>query len=68
MAKRKKSVELSEQNLTCKVNEIEYKIIRYYPSAMSVDVKAMGENAAKGLQNIPFAHLSKEMKKRVKPN
>jgi hypothetical protein len=68
MAKKKKSVELSDQNITCKVNEIEYKIIRYYPSRMSVDVKAIGESVGQGQSNIPFAHLPKEIKKIVKPN
>ncbi len=68
MAKKKKSVELSDKNITCKVNEITYKVIRFYPSAMSVDVKEIGENTKKGMQNIPFAHLPKEIKKLVKHN
>jgi len=68
MAKKKKSIELSDKNLTCKVNEKEYKLIRFYPSAMNVDVKEIGENATKGQQNIPFAHLPKDIKKLVKPN
>ncbi len=68
MAKKKKSVELSEKNITCKVNETEYKLIRFYPSAMNVDVKEIGENAKKGQQNIPFAHLPKEIKKLIKSN
>jgi len=68
MAKKKKSVELSDKNITCKVNEKEYKLIRFYPSAMSVDVKEIGEDAQKGQSNIPFAHLPKEIKKLVKSN
>ncbi|MEA3523240.1 MAG: hypothetical protein U9R50_09695 [Campylobacterota bacterium] len=68
MAKKKKSVELSDKNITCKVNELDYKLIRFYPSAMSVDVKEIGEDSKKGMQNIPFAHLPKEIKKQIKNN
>jgi len=68
MAKKKKSIELSDKNITCKVNEANYKIIRFYPSAMSVDVKEIGENSKKGMQNIPYAHLPKETKKLIKNN
>jgi hypothetical protein len=68
MAKKKKSIELSDRNLTCNVNEINYKLIRFYPSAMSVDVKEIGTDAKKGMQNIPFAHLPKETKKLIKNN
>ena len=51
------------------VDKISYKAIRYYPTAMSLDVMATDANGEKlGMQNIPFAHIPKEIKKIIKPN
>ncbi len=67
--KKKKSVELSDQKITFKVDKQSYKAIRYYPTAMSVDVMEFDENGEKiGVSNIPFAHVPKEIKKMIKPN
>ena len=69
MAKKKKSVELSDKKINFNIERISYKAIRYYPTAMSLDVIATDENGVKqGMQNIPFAHLPKEIKKIIKPN
>lgn len=69
MAKKKKSVELSNKKITFMIERTSYKVIRYYPTAMSLDVMVEDENGEKlGMQNIPFAHLPKEIKKLVKPN
>ena len=67
--KKKKSVELSDQKIKFNVEKMSYKAIRYYPTAMSLDVMAFDENGEKiGMQNIPFAHVPKEIKKLIKPN
>ena len=51
------------------IEKISYKAIRYYPTAMSLDVMVHDENGVKvGMQNIPFAHIPKEIKKLIKPN
>ncbi len=70
MAKnKKKSVELSDKKISFTRERVSYKIIRYYPTAMSLDVMVTEEDGTKlGMQNIPFAHLPKDMKKLVKPN
>ncbi len=68
MAKKKRSVELSDRDIRCIIDDIEYKIIRFYPARMTVDVKATEKNAQKGQQNIPFAHLPKATKQLIKPN
>ena len=69
MAKKKKSVELSDKKIKFNVEKIFYKAIRYYPTAMSLDVMAFDENGEKlGMKNIPFAHVPKEIKKIIKPN
>ncbi|NOR56969.1 MAG: hypothetical protein GQ474_00420 [Sulfurimonas sp.] len=67
--KKKKSIELSDKKINFAVDKISYKAIRYYPTAMSLDVMATDENGVKlGMRNIPFAHIPKEIKKIIKPN
>lgn len=69
MAKRKKSIELSCQNIDFMLERTAYKVIRYYPTAMTIDVMVTDDNGKKiGMQNIPFAHVPKEIKKIIKPN
>jgi len=68
MAKKKKSIELSSKKIQFNVDKKSYKAIRYYPTAMTLDVMAYDENGDKiGVQNIAFAHIPKEIKKIVKP-
>ncbi len=69
MAKKKKSVELSAHNIKFQIEKLSYKAIRFYPSQMTVDVMVYAEdNTKQGMQNIPFAHLPKEIKKLIKSN
>jgi len=68
MAKKKKSVELSEQKITFNILKVSYKIIRYYPTSMELDVMVYEEDVKIGMQKIAFAHLPKEIKKIIKPN
>jgi hypothetical protein len=64
MAKKKqKSVDLSLQNLSFKEKQTEYKLIRYYPSKMSLDVMIFEGKEKKMMQDFPFAHLPREIKK-----
>ncbi len=69
MAKKKKSIELSDKKIKFNIDKRLFKAIRYYPTAMTLDVMAFDENGKKlGMQNIAFAHIPKEIKKLVKPN
>ena len=66
--KKKKSIELSDKKITFKIENLSYKAIRYYPTAMSLDVMAFDEDNNKlGVKSIPFAHIPKDIKKIVKP-
>ena len=66
---KKKSVELSDKKISFTRERITCKVIRYYPTAMSLDVMVTEDDGTKlGMQNIPFAHIPKEIKKLVKPN
>ena len=67
--KKKKSVELSDKKITFMVEKLSYKAIRYYPTAMSLDVMEFDNDGKKlGMKNIPFAHVPKDIKKIIKPN
>ncbi|MDF1875035.1 hypothetical protein JHD48_04735 [Sulfurimonas sp. SAG-AH-194-I05] len=67
--KKKKSVELSDKKIQFTVEKLSYKAIRYYPTAMSVDVMEYDDKGNKvGVRNIPFAHVPKDIKKLIKPN
>ncbi len=69
MAKKKKSIELSDKKIKFIVDKRSFKAIRYYPTAMTLDVMEFNENGDKiGLANLAFAHIPKEVKKLVKPN
>jgi len=70
MAKnKKKSVELKDKKISFVREGTTYKVIRFYPTAMSLDVMAIEEGETKGtLQNIPYAHATKDVKKLIKPN
>jgi len=69
MAKKKKSIELSDKKITFIKEKTTYKVIRYYPTAMSIDAIVTDEHGEKlGMQNIPFAHIPREIKKLIKPN
>lgn len=69
MAKKKKSIELSDKKIKFTVDKRLYKAIRYYPTAMSLDVMEFDEAGEKiGQRNLAFAHIPKDVKKMVKPN
>ena len=69
MAKKKKSIELSDKKISFTREGVSYKVIRFYPSAMSMDVMVEEEDGTKsGMQNIPYAHAPKDVKKLIKPN
>jgi len=68
MAKTKKSVELSDKNITFNILKVSYKVIRYYPTSMELDVMVYEDDVKIGMQKIAFAHLPKEIKKIIKPN
>ena len=69
MAKKKKKIELSQKDITYIVDKQRYKVIRFIPENMSVDILVLNEGQLQeGHQNIPFAHLPKNIKKIVKPN
>ncbi|MBN2781951.1 MAG: hypothetical protein JXQ66_01790 [Campylobacterales bacterium] len=69
MAKKKKTIDMSDQNITFTMQEQSFKVIRFNPSNMTLDVMISNDGVMKkGLNTIPFAHIPKEIKKLIKPN
>ncbi|MBA1432558.1 MAG: hypothetical protein FAF04_02925 [Epsilonproteobacteria bacterium] len=68
MAKKKKAVALTQKKLEFTENEITYKLIRFKPENMTLDVIRYEKGEKLGEFNIPFAHLPKTLKKVIKPN
>jgi len=68
MAKKKKAVELAKKNLEFTEKNTTYKLIRFKPENMTLDVIRYENGEELGLFEIPFAHLPKALKKIIKPN
>ena len=68
MAKKKKSIELTSKNIEFMLENTTYKLLRFYPDKMTLDCMVFEGQKKIGQQNLPFAHLPKEIKKIIKPN
>jgi len=68
MAKKKKTIELSSKKIEFTQESRLYKVIRFYPSDMSIDAMVFDNDIKEGVKNIPFAHIPKSVKKLIKPN
>ena len=67
MATKKSIVNLTSQNITFSMQNIEYKVLSFNPSKMTLAIAPL-KSEVDGLSEIPFAHIPKELKKRIKPN
>lgn len=68
MGKKKKSIEMSDKKISFEIDRSLYKVIRFFPSQMTLDVMVFEDGEKVGMRNIPFAHLTKEAKKLIKAN
>ena len=68
MAKKKKSIELTKDNISFQEKDTLYKLLRFYPDKMTIDTMVYEDGKKQGMRNLPFAHLPKELKKVIKPN
>lgn len=66
MAKKKKSVDYSKENLIFTMDLKKEKLMRYMPELQAVELKCM-ESGSKGTHEVAFAHLPKEIKQILKP-
>jgi hypothetical protein len=67
MAKRKEKIDLSKKNLIFILQNVEYKLLHFCPNKMIVELQPLTQRED-AIKEIPFAHLSKELKKIIKPN
>lgn len=68
MAKVKKSIDLLEKNISFMLERNLYRVLRFYPLKMTVDVMVCENGMQTGIKTLPFAHLPREIKKTIKPN
>jgi len=68
MAKEKKGSDLSQSDLYFTVQKSNYKVSRFYPQTMLVDVDVFENGIKIEQKRVPFAQLPREIKKRIKPN
>lgn len=66
MAKKKKNIDYTSQNIIFTLDEREEKLIRFNPNLQEAELKCL-EADAKGTHFVAFAHLPKEIKQRIKP-
>ncbi|MEN4045861.1 hypothetical protein [Sulfurimonas sp. NWX367] len=67
MARKKQTHDLSKKNVEYIQDNIFYKVLRFNPSNMTVDVIKIEKNEKTNTE-MPFAHLPKAVKKSIKPN
>jgi glucosamine 6-phosphate synthetase-like amidotransferase/phosphosugar isomerase protein len=66
MAKKKKTIDFSNQNITFISKDETIKVLSLNLNSMDVEVLIIN-NEKKSVQKMPFAHLPKEIKKIVRP-
>ena len=66
MAKKKKTIDFSTQNISFREKEREFKVLSLNLNSMDVEVVVF-ENEKKKVEKMPFAHLPKEIKKVLRP-
>ena len=67
MAKKKKSIDFADKELFFKIEKEHYRVIRFHPANMTVDVVRFTKGKKKEQVNMPFAHLPKVLKQRINP-
>ncbi len=67
MAKKSEIINFSKQNIMYRENDIEYKVLHLKKPQMTVELE-FTQNNQKEKKTIPFAHLPKKIKQKVKSN
>ena len=67
MSKKKKTINLSDKNITFKEKEELYRLLNFSQNSMNVEVSIVGDNGKKRVQKMAFAHLPKHIKKLIRP-
>ena len=67
MAKKKKSIDLSDKEIEFEVEKKVYKVLRYDRQTQNIEVLAFEDDKKLGVQRIPFAHIPRSIKQKIKP-
>ncbi|MCK5853586.1 MAG: hypothetical protein KAG56_00105 [Sulfurovaceae bacterium] len=67
MGNKRKTVTLSEQNITFTEKEELYTVLNFNPNSMKVEVSIIGKSEKKRVQKMAFAHLPKYIKQVIRP-
>lgn len=65
MAKKKLTIDISDQEILFELDNVEYKAILFKQQSMTVDCIKFEEGTKKRI-NLPFAHLPKKIKALLK--
>lgn len=66
MAKKKKSIDFSSQNIIFMFENKKEKLIRYSPEHQATELKCL-EEGSKGTHEVAFSHLPKDIKELIRP-
>jgi hypothetical protein len=66
MAKKKKNIDYSSENITFVFENKKEKLMRYNPNLQVTELKCL-EEGSKGTHEVAFAHLPKEIKELIRP-
>jgi hypothetical protein len=67
MAKKKKNIELTHKEIEFQVEKVLYKVLRYDATTQHIEVLAFEDGKKLGVQRIPFAHIPRSIKQKIKP-
>jgi len=67
MAKKKKNIELADKGIEFEVEKVLYKVLRYDAQSQNIEVLAFEDGKKQGIQKIPFAHIPRSIKQKIKP-
>ena len=68
MIKKKMNEDLRAKNIEFEMDNLKYKVLRFYHTAMNIDVILVDDKNGEGIKNFGFAQLPKSLKKILKPN
>jgi len=67
MAKKKKIIDLKNQNISYKENDLTYKLINFKVDIQKLEVAVYKEDMFMENKIIAFAHIPKTIKNKIKP-
>lgn len=67
MAKKNKNIELADKGIEFEVEKVLYKVLRYDAQSQNIEVLAFEDGKKQGIQKIPFAHIPRSIKQKIKP-